>query len=438
MDFRIALPTVNEADGGYTVEAELTFGDMSPYLWFRVPQAYQTSPDTIGDAFLASMLPVAMARGENIVIDAPVSAKLLEALPQIQSIYADWYPDVLTRVEITAAEAVSAAPQGNRTVSCFTGGVDSFYSLVKHKDALDAVLYVDGFDVPLANLVMSRTVKSTISAVASDYGKEATFLSTNLKWFTDKEVNWGLIAHGPALASIGMILQGHVGTMYIPSTHSLKQMFPWGSHVLVDHLWSTERLTFIHDGADASRVTKTQTISHEGPAQRHLRVCWQNKGQYNCGRCEKCLRTMTALELLGVLEDFTVFPETDLPTAVGNLRIANRNGLEFQLENLEYAQEIGSESPVVPGLIRSIDDFVARKGLGGEVKPPFAGSLAAKQARVRAELVALRKETAKLRKDAARLTAENARLTARLAEAEKTLPQRARRRLGRIKRRFVR
>jgi len=430
VEFAIGRPEVNEDDAGYTIEAELHHDEVRPSLWFRLPPAYRPDETTVGDPFLASMLPVAMARGENISIDAPVSAKLIESLDEIQGIYAGWYPDVLARVEVHAAEVVSPKTTGTGTMSTFTGGVDSFYTLVKHKEELDAVLYVEGFDVPLSNMVLARTVRNTIRSVAESYGKEAVFLASNLKTFTDKELNWGLIAHGPALASVGLLLQGHIDKMYIPSTHSLKQMFPWGSHVLVDHLWSTDRMAFVHDGADASRVTKTLAISGESAPQQYLRVCWQNRGPYNCGRCEKCLRTMTALELMGALDKFTVFPEIDLPAAVGALRIANQNGLEFQLENLEYAHEIGSTSPVVPALTRSIESFRARKGESATTKPPFAGSRFAKVPMLRKEVVALRKEVVALRK-------ENSRLKTRLDAVERTLPRRVRRRLARAYRRVV-
>ena len=430
MKFRIGMPEVSEDDQGYFVESALVVGETSPSLWFRTPSHLKPDETTLGDAFLASMLPMAMARGEDIVIDAPVSARLLESLDEIQKIYAGWYPDVLQQVEIEASATNTAPVTGKGTLSTFTGGVDSFYTLVKHKDEITSVLYVEGFDVPITNAVLARSVRKTVSSVAEAYGVQATFLQSNLKSFTDRVTDWGLIAHGPALASVGLLLQGHFDTMYIPSTHSLKQMFPWGSHVLVDHLWSTERLTFIHDGADASRVTKTKTIAQEKPVQEYLRVCWQNRGPYNCGSCEKCLRTMTALDLMDALDKFTVFPDIDLPEAVRNLRIANQNGLEFQLENLEYAQEISSTKPVVAALQESIDAYRERNRDAPSTKPPYVGSRAAREQRIRAEVVELRKEVKELRR-------ANAALQAQLSGAERRGPRRVRRALGRVVRKVI-
>ncbi|MGC4174077.1 hypothetical protein [Demequina sp.] len=408
MTFAIGKPAINQDNNGITIESELTFGGSSTHVWFRVPERYAPSEESIGDAFLASMLPVAMGRGEDVVIDAPVSAKLLEGIESIQAIYASWYPKVMKRVSIEVEAAVTPQPSGlDRTFSCFTGGVDSFYTLVKNKDDLDAVLYVDGFDVPLGNIVLARKVHETVQSVADFHGKDAVFLATNLKGFTDREANWGLVAVGPALAGAGLILQGNFDTMLIPSSHSYRQMFPWGSHVMLDHLWTSDRLTVVHDGADASRIDKTLAISTEPSAFNYLRVCWQNKGPYNCGQCEKCLRTMTALEIMGALKDFTVFPETDLPAALRALKISGQNGLEFQLENLEYAELIGSTSAAVPALTAAVENFQKRSGgATGPAPTPYAGSRAAYVPALRREVAGLRKEVARLTKETAALRAE--------------------------------
>jgi hypothetical protein len=53
----------------------------------------------------------------------------------------------------------------------------------------------------------------------------------------------------------------------------------------------------VHHGRGARRWEKLERISREPGALDILRVCWQDKG-FNCGRCEKCVRTMVLLRIL--------------------------------------------------------------------------------------------------------------------------------------------
>src|SRR5215211_2706317 len=58
-------------------------------LWHRFPRLCEPflSPDN-GDPFLAALLMPAMRKGERLAISAPISTRLLHALPDIQSVYA--------------------------------------------------------------------------------------------------------------------------------------------------------------------------------------------------------------------------------------------------------------------------------------------------------------------------------------------------------------
>ena len=47
-----------------------------------------------------------------------------------------------------------------------------------------------------------------------------------------------------------------------------------------------------------SRPTKVRRLVEAGVDLNELRVC-NRFTDFNCGRCEKCLRTMVALEVMG-------------------------------------------------------------------------------------------------------------------------------------------
>jgi len=133
-------------------------------------------------------------------------------------------------------------------------------------------------------------------------------VETNLRAFSNQHVHWELF-HGAALGSVALLLQKTFRRIYVPSTLSYRQLIPWGSHPLVDPLWSTESIELVHDGAEASRFQKMERIASSDAALRWLRVCWRSPDDgYNCGRCTKCMRTMAELEGLGVLSRSKTFP----------------------------------------------------------------------------------------------------------------------------------
>lgn len=59
----------------------------------------------------------------------------------------------------------------------------------------------------------------------------------------------------------------------------------------------------MHHAARTGRLAKMRLLVTSETAMRHLRVCWVNPGgTYNCGRCEKCLRTLAGLRVLGAAD----------------------------------------------------------------------------------------------------------------------------------------
>jgi hypothetical protein len=94
----------------------------------------------------------------------------------------------------------------------------------------------------------------------------------------------------------------------------------WGTHPGLDPLWSTETLEFVHDSALRGRLPKIALVATNPVARRTLRVCWHNPDDaYNCGRCEKCLRTMAGLVLHEALDQVETLPPRLDPEAFGSM-----------------------------------------------------------------------------------------------------------------------
>jgi hypothetical protein len=67
-----------------------------------------------------------------------------------------------------------------------------------------------------------------------------------------------------------------------------------------------------YDGLSLSRLDKTILIADWDVALQNIRVCGPNWPGENCGCCEKCVRTMLALQALGVLDKTKAFHQNDL------------------------------------------------------------------------------------------------------------------------------
>jgi hypothetical protein len=305
----LKLETATCRDG--TVEAAIEVDGKAYCLRYS---AAGLSSDAAADALLAAALLPAMRTGQPLISEAPVSPQLLAALPRIQDVFRSWrqrYPvwGQYQRVAIDApVRAMPLFHPGRGVAAFFTGGVDSFYTALRHRNEIDALVYVCGFDVAISDVELESRVLDGVRAAADELGIELVVVRTDLRAFSNEFSKWDHY-HGAALASVAHLLAASFEKIYLPATQTYAYLAPLGSHPLVDPLWSTEDLEIVHDGCEASRLEKLELIADELAAQHWLRVCWENRGgRYNCGTCEKCLRTMVALDALGMLESFESLP----------------------------------------------------------------------------------------------------------------------------------
>lgn len=302
------------------------WGDGAFPLWYRFPRAcrpFVTAEN--GDPFLAAFLLPAMALGETLEIEGVVSGKLLGAVPQLQSIYRTWNPE-LSEIQVRAKvrESVPESwPEKKGRGLFFSLGVDSSYSLWKNSKDISHLLTVQGFDVYLWESGRYPLILQHLRKVSDAFGKELIHVTTNLRDLTDRIVDWPRLHHGSALASVGLALGKMFESMHLAASTTYDLLYPWGSHPLTDPLWSSETLRFIHDGCEANRLAKVRSLSESPAILESLRVCTIDDAAdvYNCGRCEKCLRTMISLHIAGALQRASSLPRRIDLESVRTMRV---------------------------------------------------------------------------------------------------------------------
>ncbi len=289
------------------------------HLWYRFPAVLEDHVSVeSGNLFLAALLLPAMKSGEELHIPMPVSPRLLRSADTIQDIYHTWN-NQLAKIKVASPLAVDQDPQaakGSENGMFFSSGVDSFYTLFKNlscqpenEDTIKHLLVVHGFDIFTWNTSLYDQLLANCERVGSATGANVHPIATNIRDLMEEYVHWGYFGHGACLASVGLALGPLFKQIYIASSYTYADLFPWGSHPLLDPLWSTENSSFIHDGCEATRAEKTRIIADFPLAMENLRVCFNvTSGAINCGRCGKCVKTMLRLYIAGALDKIETLP----------------------------------------------------------------------------------------------------------------------------------
>ncbi len=161
-------------------------------------------------------------------------------------------------------------------------------------------------------------------------------VNNNFRQFSEKRKISIYFQHGLVLA--GMAISLGFAKTYIPSSFTINDLFPWGSHPITDPLWSIEQRKVVHDGADISRSGKIKYISDYLNILGNLQVCWGNI-DCNCSTCSKCLRTRAALFILGI--NCKALKPLDDIQQLKKLSIGSKAGLPFTKDLMLLAQNLG-------------------------------------------------------------------------------------------------
>jgi hypothetical protein len=365
------LHDVQIRPGGDTIRVVglLEWQGRTQELYFEYPARFGEFVSPHADGFAAALLPAAMRAGEDLAIVPPLSEPLAFQLGRIRDVFHCWHPDEMARIELDLRTRPRAAPREPlRAATFFSGGVDSFYTLLKflRSERLPAplthIIFMRGVAFPLNEAAEVEDGVRTVMAVAQRLGVGVIVGTTNLRTvFPESFLRWEKHFFGSALAGTALSLAAGLDYVCIPSSFTYRHLVPHGSHPLVDEWYSTEDLRLIHDGCEVSRAQKVaKSVEWDRDlVMQYLRVCiWNADGAENCGRCRKCVRTAIALEILGVLRDMPSFvhkgrDEWENVTANDHLVLIE--------ENLALARERQADPELVALLQRAARAHVRRE-----------------------------------------------------------------------------
>jgi hypothetical protein len=270
----------------------------------ELDRGYEAWLDASGNPFVPAATALATAVGEDLTIDAPVSPRLVRGAEQASRLYSDWWGYRPARVHPARTEI--AAEPGTGTGLFFSNGVDSVTTLMRSQDGVipervTHLLSLQGLNPHLSRR-SERRVWRGLAEAADEYGLPLVRLRTDLVGIVREQMGWTR-AFGAALAGAALALGPLLGRVLFGATVDDAHPRPRGSHPDLDPLWGTERTGFRQDGTELEKIDRVLFIGTRPEAVRHLRVCWAADTPGNCGRCFKCLKTMTTFAL-GETEDW--------------------------------------------------------------------------------------------------------------------------------------
>ena len=315
-------------------------------------------------AFLVGCIIPAMHFGEKrILLNAEICPNLREGLQTVMSLMKEWSNGEHKPLNIEAKthSTVAHLNKQRRAGLFLSGGIDSLAALrankqnypEEHPGSIKDCLLVHGFDI---GGVIERGMKyhvfdrarAALSAVAKDANVTLIPVYTNIRHLCDERVLWLDKFFGAVLASVGHAFASRLNLAYIASSYDIPNLVPCGSHPLLDPEYSSFDLRIKLIGLSLSRLEKLRLVADWDVAFQNFRVCLANvKDRLNCGKCEKCIRTMTELVAIGALDKTRAFVENDVsPELLSSFNIKIRHRASFYQEMLSPLKERGRDDLV--------------------------------------------------------------------------------------------
>src|SRR4029453_325872 len=125
-------------------------------VWYDLPAAMEPFISESGAPWLLTMLPFAAASGESIEMSLPLDPFFFENVRGLLGTWNSWYPH-LKRIDIQAP-LLRASPTAGYVAQFFSGGVDSWFTLLRHVEStprfpqvgnVDDLITVWGFDIAI-------------------------------------------------------------------------------------------------------------------------------------------------------------------------------------------------------------------------------------------------------------------------------------------------
>ncbi len=264
------------------------------------------------EAFVLAAAAAAARAGERrIRVEGSICPVFTDGLGSALALLDSWSAGSRGRLKIEAAGGFRARRQEGSAAFFFSGGVDSLYVLRRnrldlprdHRDSLRVGIHLRAFSfvegpVDEASRNIFRRAVRSITPVARAENLSLLFVESNARRLDPDRSLFGLETQSAQLAAAAHLFPGVIRSAAIAASVDVTDLVPWGTHPLLDPLYSSSSVSIRHEGAGRRRVERVAEISRWEIALESLQVCGTtpiDPALLNCGECEKCVRTMCEL-----------------------------------------------------------------------------------------------------------------------------------------------
>jgi len=328
-------------------------------IYIETEEAFAKDLSLSPHAFLVGCIIPALHFGERrIFLDAEICPTLREGLETVMALMKEWTKGEYKplNIEANTRSAVSNLNNHKRAGLFLSGGMDSLAALrinkktypEQHPGSIKDCLLVHGFDIGgviergMKYHVFDRA-KEALSEIAKDANVALIPVYTNIRHLCDERELWLDRFFGAVLAAVAHAFSSRLNLVYIASSYDIPNLTPCGSHPLLDPAYSSYDLRIIHRDLALSRLEKLRIVADWDVAFQNFRVCLANvPDRLNCGKCEKCIRTMIELLAIAALDKTKAFVENDVtPELLAQFDITIRHRDSFYREMLSPLKKQG-------------------------------------------------------------------------------------------------
>jgi len=297
--------------------------DLPNFIEYTFPKNYRDYLCNSMEPYVMALLFLAMKTKEDIYVEGTLSPHFLYNIQEYQRYFVFFSEGKLSQINIIPSSIQIDKTFKQQTLACFSGGVDSFYSLKKNQQLpkslsshkISHAVFIKGFDffLPQHEGNYEKIYPHYKKMLLEQFGIDLIPVTTNFRHVIEHfNVYPWESAHSAVLGSIGLLFKNGFDQYIVGSSDAYNTLVDgWGSHPIPDSLIATESFKTLHDALDTSRFEKTTFLAHQPATYDHLRVCWEKpNGLQNCGQCAKCLQVMMYLEHEDKLQHYTSFPKT--------------------------------------------------------------------------------------------------------------------------------